>query len=323
MKLTEVIEQFLLDLEVKGRTPPTLVDYRHRLGVLLQVLQEVCKITELEDVKIVHLRLCVQHLQTEKHVCQRGRPCEGETLAPTTVRAFVRVFKSFFHWCFLEELVENDPASRLAPPKVPLRVVPAFREQHIEKMLAACDTSTPLGFRDYVMLLLLLDTGMRVGELLGLHVGDVHDRFVKVFGKGRREREIGIHPEVSKLLWKYIHKYRHPVEADERALFLGKGGKPLHTVGVQEIIKRIQRRSGLEQIKFTPHVFRHTFAKMYLARGGDLFKLSRELGHSGVETTKKYLEDFNSSDARKDHTAFSPISGIQIKKTGRAKKMQK
>jgi integrase/recombinase XerD len=174
-----------------------------------------------------------------------------------------------------------------------------------------------------VILLLLLDTGMRIGELLGLKVSDVHERFVKVFGKGRREREIGVHPEVSKLLWKYIHKHRRPVDQEEQVLFLSKGGKPLTFIGVQNLIKRIQHRSGLDGIKFTPHVFRHTFAKMYLDQGGDLFKLSRELGHSGVEITKKYLEDFSSSEARKDHTAFSPIANVTLKKSGKSRKKQK
>lgn len=323
MKLTDVLVQFMLDLEVKGRSPATLVDYRYRLGVLFRILQDGFQVTELEEVKIAHLRQAVQYLLTNKHVNQRGRPCEGEAMAPSTVRAFVRVFKSFFHWCFLEELVEANPSARLASPKVPLRVVPAFREEHIKMMLEACDISMPLGFRDYVILLLLLDTGMRIGELLGLKVADVDDRFVKVFGKGRREREIGIYPEVSKLLWKYIHKYRCPANQDEPILFLGKGGKPLTFIGVQNLIKRIQHRSGLDDIKFTPHVFRHTFAKMYLSQGGDLFKLSRELGHSSIEITKLYLEDFSSSEARKDHNSFTPVANITLRKSKGVRKKQK
>ena len=320
MKLSDVVDHFLLDCEVSGRSRITIADYRRRLGVLVQLLQELCQVTDLEQVTIVALRRCVQHLMTEKVVHRYGRRAEGETLAPVTVRAFVRVFKAFFHWCYLEDLMDSDPASRLASPKVPGRVVPAFASEHLEKMLAACDTSTPMGFRDYVILLLLLDTGMRIGELCNLKVTDVHDRFVKVFGKGRREREIGIHPEVSKLLWKYIQKYRRPSDPDEQALFIGRG-QPLHIIGVQDIIKRIQHRSGLDGIKFTAHVFRHTFAKEYLNRGGDVFRLSREMGHSDVQVTRIYLEDFNSSDARREHTAFSPVSGIDLKKkSGKRKK---
>jgi len=75
----------------------------------------------------------------------------------------------------------------------------------------------------------LLDTGIRLAEISSLHVADVHDTYIKVFGKGRKEREIGLHPEVAKLLWKYIHKHRHPSDPNEAALFIGYfrgSGKP-------------------------------------------------------------------------------------------------
>ncbi len=87
---------------------------------------------------------------------------------------------------------------------------------------------------------------MRIGELSGLRVNDVYDRYVKVFGKGRREREIGLHPEVSKQLWKYIHKYRRPADAGEQALFVGDRGEPLQLIGFQNILQRVRRASGLK-----------------------------------------------------------------------------
>ncbi len=180
-------------------------------------------------------------------------------------------------------------------------------------MLNACDTSTPIGFRDYVILLLLLNTGMRVAEIASLRVENVHETYIKVEGKGRKEREIGIHPEMSKLLWKYVSKYRSPSNPNEPMLLLGRG-KPLHISGIQHVVKRIQSATGLSDIKFTAHVFRHTHSKMYLDNGGELFKLSRELGHSSIQVTKIYLEDFGSSEARKDHDSFSPLSVIPLRR---------
>src|SRR2546425_538521 len=99
-------------------------------------------------------------------------------------------------------------------------------------MLATCDLSTDLGFRDYVVLLLLFDTGMRISEVCSLRIADVHDTYVKVFGKGRKEREIGIHPEVSKLLWKYVHKHRLAKDPSETLIFLNRMGKPLRSQGL-------------------------------------------------------------------------------------------
>jgi integrase/recombinase XerD len=314
MKLTDVLDHFLIDCEVRRRSNLTLDSYRQRMGVILHVLEFECHVTELERVRVAHLRQCVQYLlNAEKPYGCRGR------LSAATVRGHVLVLKAFFHWCYQEELIETNLVARLGTPKVDERITPTFTSEHIEKMLSVCDLSTDNGFRDYVMLLLLFDTGLRISEMAMLRVTDVHDTYIKVFGKGRKEREIGLHPEVGKLLWKYIHKHRHPADISETRLFIGRRG-PLNRYGVHGIIKRIQHKCGMGGMKVSAHVFRHTFAKMYLARGGEVFKLSREMGHSEVQVTEIYLKDFGSSEARKEHTAFSPITNIHLKKASRRKK---
>jgi integrase/recombinase XerD len=310
-----VLTHYLMDVDNR-LGDLTLPSYTHRLGALVHLLHDLCSVTDLERVEIKHLRLCLQHLLTVP-VDQKGRITESGDgiLAISTVRGYIRVWKAFFSWCYQEELIDSNPADRLKAPKEEKRIKPAFTQEHIDKMLATCDTGTPFGFRDYVILLLLLDTGMRISELAGLRIEDVNFQgsCVKVFGKGRREREIGIYPEMSKLIWKYIQKRRKSSDDSERALFLGLRG-PLGSHGIECIIKRIQVKSGLTDIELHAHVFRHTFAKMYLDRGGELFKLSREMGHSDVRTTKIYLEDFGSTEARKDHNSYSPLAGIQFKK---------
>jgi integrase/recombinase XerD len=330
MKIADTVKHFLADCQVKGRTEYTLSSYKQHLGMLVQLLMSMFNISELEQVTIKHLRQCVQHLmgvelEIPSNCFYPGyQQANGASLAVSSVRAYVRIFKVFFTWCYQEDLIDVNPVARLTAPKPATHIVSTFKPEHIEKMLSVCDLSTEMGFRDYVILLLLLDTGMRLGEISNLRVTDVHDTYIKVFGKGRKEREIGLHPEVSKLLWKYVHKHRRPKNPDETALFLGCGrgnGKPLTYDGVRGVIDRIQEVTGLTDIKFSPHVFRHTFAKMYLESGGEVFKLSREMGHSHVQVTEIYLKDFGSTEARKEHTAFSPISSIQLRRNIRRKKM--
>ncbi len=314
--LSDVVDRYLRDVSVRG-APLTLVSYQHHLCVLVGLLADLCKVTALDKVEVDHLRQCVQHLLTEEVEVNphRGRkPENGSTFAISTVRGHIRVWKAFFGWCFQEELIDVNPVTRLTAPKPTKKVKPTFTEEHIHKMLATCDTSTNLGFRDYVLLVLLLDTGMRLAEVAGLLVENVHENYVKVLGKGRKEREIGIYPETGKLLWKYINRYRDPLDEDEPVLFINRSRKPLTTSSVKDIVRRVRRESGLGDVKISPHVFRHTFAKMYLNNGGDLFKLSREMGHSDVQVTKLYLEDFGSSEARKDHNSYSPISRLNLKK---------
>lgn len=237
MKMSEVVEHFVTDCEIRGLSSGTVSWYRKRLGLITQKLEQAFGIVEIEEVKILHLRQFIQMLMNTKVGENNPRmPTQDKPLSAYTVRGYVRIIKVFFTWCLEEELLDTNPSVRLVQPKAPDYIIPTFTTEHIEKMLATCDQKTKGGFRDYVLLLVLLDTGMRVSELCGLRLKDVHvsgagGGYVKVMGKGKKEREIGLHPEVGKLLWKYIQKYRRPAISDETRLFLGRYGKPLEVEG--------------------------------------------------------------------------------------------
>lgn len=315
-----VVKLFLSDVRSRRVSRHTIISYTHVLLVLINTLETLCGVADLERVTVVHLRQCVEHLLTNPVpvVKSRRTPDNGQTLAISTIRSHIRVWKVFFNWCYQEELIEKNPVLRLTAPKADRRIIPAFTSEQVEKMLGCFDLSTELGFRDYLIILLLLDTGIRLSEIAGLDVVSVNDTYIKVFGKGRKEREVGVHPDVSKLLWKYIHKYRHPKDANETALFLGAGGKSagrrIGHHGIQQLVERVKAATGITDMRVSPHVFRHTFAKMYLKAGGDLFKLSREMGHGNIQTTRIYLDDYSSSDARTEHTSFSPINSLSLRK---------
>lgn len=324
--ISDVFARYLRDVE-SVREVGTLKSYRYRVGVLVQLLADVCKLQYLDEVEVDHLRQCVQRLQTmdlgevvasREADCgrARGRAFEnGSTYAIESVRGFVRVWKAFFSWCLQEDLIKINPAgARFKAPRREDKVKATFTEEQIYKMLAVFDRSTPLGFRNYVILVLLLDTGMRLSELESLQFKDVHETFVKVHGKGRKEREIGICPETYKLIWKYTSQYRIPADDTVTGLFLARSGKSLSGATVKWIVARVKQETGLIDIQVSPHVFRHTFSKMYLENGGDVFKLSRELGHSSVQITEMYLKDFGSTEARKDHNSRSPIAKLNLKK---------
>jgi integrase/recombinase XerD len=331
MKIDEVIEHYLTDLSNKSTSEYTLPQYRHGLALLSRLLAEKCQVTELEAVTVLHLRQCAEVLLTtwvtggpreDRPRSRWGRALEGEgRLAVSSVRYYMRVWKAFFNWCYREELLDRNPVVRLSMPRPEKKVQPVVTLEQMERMLVVCDRSTPLGFRDYVILVVFFDTGMRLSELAGLRVEDVHDTYIKVRGKGRKEREIGIFPEVGKLLWKYIHKYRKPVDEEIKQLFLSRG-KPMTTGGVKYVLEHVKQLAGLGDERFSAHAFRRAFAMLYLEQGGDVFKLSREMGHSDVQVTKIYLESFDSQRARKDHNAFSPASLLHLNKRSRRKRKE-
>jgi integrase/recombinase XerD len=313
MKLVEVIDQFLIDTENRNRASGTLGIYRRVLGLLARWL-EALGVVELEAVTLPVLRQFLNFLINSDSSQRFPEAVRKGRLAPATVAEYVAVLKAFFQWCVNEELMALSPAARLKKPQLPKKVKPTLTPEQVEKLLAACDTGTRAGFRDYVMLLVLLDTGMRVSELCGLRLSDVYPRYVRVDGKGQKQREIGLHPDVSKLLWKYIHKHRAVFRVQSDYVFVGEKG-PLTVSGVETIFDNLARRSGIVGVPITPHVLRHTFSKRYLKNGGDLFKLSRELGHSSVQVTGNiYLSDFKSEDAREVHDRYSPIGDVTIGK---------
>jgi integrase/recombinase XerD len=319
MKIDETVNHYLLNLENRRYSIHTRLGYRRALLVLSSLLESICGVVELDRVTVLHLRQCVQHLLTspiERN--EHGRvPENGLTLAPVSVCTYIQRWKTFFTWCFKEELIEKDPGVRLEYPKVDERIIDAFSEQQIEQMLSVFDLTTLGGFRDYVIILLMLDTGVRRSEVVTLCVEDVHETYISVFGKGRKERQIGIHPQISNLLWKYIHKYRHPIKSDETALFLSisrnRVGTPLGRGGMQGIMKYLKGKTGIDEVRLSAHTFRHTFACMYLDEGGDVFNLSREMGHTKVNTTQKYLKSFTSKNARMHHSEHSPINRIKLR----------
>jgi integrase/recombinase XerD len=331
LKLSAAVERFLLSLATDGKSPCTLRDYRQRLRVLLNLLEirctedgELVSITDLKQVTTDALRQVIYILLNEEVGLASGKTPKKVRLAASSVGVYVLTFKSFFGWCYREGLVQANPAdARLGLPKTLKKVKATFTTEHIQRMLNACDLSTDIGYRDFTLLLVLFDTGMRLAEIASLMLDNVHEDYVKVLGKGRKEREIGIHANTSMVLWKYIEMHRAPNHPHEQRVFIGLYGEPLQRQSIQALIKRIQVKAGLEDISVHAHLFRHTFAKFYMDNGGDLFSLSRELGHSDVQTTKIYLEDFSSAQARKKHTQFSPVSLIEVKGTARGRKKKR
>ncbi len=331
MRLDETVRYYLLNLENRKCSVNTRIAYRVALSMLVSLLASLCGVVELEQVTVLHLRQCVQHLLTVP-VERKGRgrlPDSGTVLSDSSVCTYIRRWKAFFSWCFKEELIEKNPAIRLESPKVDERVIDAFSVEQIEQMLSVFDLSTAEGFRNYVIVVLMLDTGIRRSEIVTLRVEDVHETYISVFGKGRKERQIGIHPQTSNLLWKYIHKHRRPAHQDEPALFLSlnksHGGRPFGRGGMGHLMRSLKEETGIDEVRLSAHTFRHTFASMYLDEGGDVFSLSRELGHTRVSTTEKYLRSFTSRNARMHHNEHSPINRIKLrsqrsKGTGMGKK---
>jgi site-specific recombinase XerD len=161
-----------------------------------------------------------------------------------------------------------------------------------------------LGSRNRAIILILLDSGLRVSELASIKLEDVDTErgLIKVLGKGSKERVVRIGSTAQKALWKYL-MFRH--KTTSQALWLTEEGTPLSKCTVQIMVKRLKERAGVT-VKGNCHKFRHTFALSFLRKDRNPFNLQYLLGHSDLRMTRHYVSTLGAEDALKAHESASP-----------------
>jgi site-specific recombinase XerD len=242
-------------------------------------------------------------------------PVQDQLLSEHSVNCYVRSVRVFFSWLVSEEIIAAHPFERVKIPKVSKKIMPTFSAPQIQLLLDAMDTGNAQGQRNYTIILTLLDTGLRISELLGLQLADLqlNDGVLKVLGKGNKERLIPIGKQVQRLLWHYINHCR-PVPARPKGdfLFLTDDGHPLTRGRVEKIMTVKGRKAGLAGIRCSPHTLRHTAAVTFLRNGGDVFALQRLLGHTNLEMTRRYCQ-LADTDVKKAHLTASPVDNMDLR----------
>jgi integrase/recombinase XerD len=200
--------------------------------------------------------------------------------------------KTFYKFLLLENDIKQSPAELLETPKIPRKLPVFLTIDEIDKMLGGIDRSTPEGERNYSMLETLYSCGLRVSELTGLRITDLHlnENYIKVVGKGNKERLIPIGKNAVKLIKTYISSTRsqiQPKKGSEDILYLNRRGAMLTRVMVFYIIKDLAKKAGIKKI-LSPHSFRHSFATHLVEGGADLRAVQEMLGHESITTTEIY-----------------------------------
>lgn len=219
------------------------------------------------------------------------------TLSPMSVAGYVRGLRAFGHWLRKDGLAAARALCGLALPRVPRKVIEPLSDADLRGLLSAA------GERDRAVVLLLLDTGLRVSEVVGIRLGDLRpDGSIKVLGKGAAERIVPVGAAARRAIGAYLAE-RGPGAPDER-LFLNQAEQPLTPSGISQLLRRLRRRTGVSA-RCNPHTFRHTFAHNYLVNGGDALSLQRILGHSSLDMVKRYVR-LSDIDLAGRHRTASP-----------------
>jgi len=306
-ELDNLIDGFKLSCQTEGKSPRTTEWYSAFLARFLSFLKLREFPTGIGLLGKNHIKAFILYLQTEVKTPFQGRP-----LSSSTVQGYVRTLKAFFAWATREDYIQSNPMDKIPIPKSQAKVINTFSTEQIVKLSTACQDGVNAG-RDLAMLLLMLDCGLRVSELVSIDVGDVNlaEGYVKIrMGKGGKERMVPIGSFVQKMIWKYLnHSRPQPVTEKIARLFLSDDGLPLTRNGVQQMLRRCGRRACISGVRCSPHTLRHTFAKNYLMNGGDIFSLQKILGHSSLASVRIYLNLF-AVDLKAQHRRFSPVDNM-------------
>ncbi len=213
-------------------------------------------------------------------------------LSPRSQARIVSGIKAFFKYLDYEEKIEKDPSLLIEAPKIGRKLPTVLSVAEIDKMLSAIDLSKPEGQRNKAILETLYSCGLRVSELTELKLSNTYFKqgFIKVTGKGNKERIIPISNRAIKEISLYLSHYRNKLDISkdsENIVFLNRRGQKLTRVMIFTIIKNIANSIGLKK-KISPHTFRHSFATHMVEGGADLRAVQEMLGHESIITTEIY-----------------------------------
>jgi site-specific recombinase XerD len=311
----QAIEGFQLYNEAAGKSRKTYRWYENNLNIYHKWIEnKIGHKPQLSEVTHDLLRdflteMRIEAEESEQHPDELPRK---RVRSMRTVRGYYASLSAFLNWAVREELIDKSPMKNIARPKVPRFIPDPFSEQEIRALLTACKSLTERSsMRMGAMLLLLLDSGARVGEMLRLKMADIdlEQGRAKVMGKGAKERYIYFGKATKRVLWRYISLARPEPAPNVENLFLTFDGRPLPQRQFAHLLNKLAKVAGVKKVH--PHRFRRTAAVQFLRNGGNIFALQKLLGHESLEMVRRYVE-LASDDVADAHHKASPVDGWRL-----------
>ncbi len=215
---------------------------------------------------------------------------DAENRNSRTQARIISGIRAFYKFLLIDGEINENPSSLIESPRVGLKLPEVLSVNEIDSMIGTIDLSKPEGHRNKAIIETLYGCGLRVSELVNLHLTDIHygEGYVSVTGKGDKQRLVPIGSRALKEIDLYkVDRERLPVIYDENIVFLNRRGRKLTRAMIFTIIKDLAGRAGIMK-KISPHTFRHSFATHMIEAGADLRAVQEMLGHESIITTEIY-----------------------------------
>lgn len=274
----------------KGLSPNTIEAYRRDIEAFIVFLTS-CKIADFIGVRAEHIIAFMANLK------------EKEYATATLCRTLVAI-KVLFRFLQREGIVAFNVALYLQTPKLWQLIPEVLTCEEVDALLSQPDISTLIGARDKAIIEVLYGSGLRVSELCSLNLHSMDDHFVRVMGKGSKERMVPIGRKAIEAVDHYLHYSENFKQEGDRPLFVTKNGKRLDRIAVWRMIKHYAKQAGILK-NISPHTLRHSFATHLLDNGADLRIIQEMLGHASIGSTDRYTH-VSRTHLQESFEAFHP-----------------
>jgi len=305
--IKQAIDSFLLSCKVEGKSCGTIECYTDKLKGFLWYTTNYQWPDDIKAITTDHLRQFLAYLRETPHRFNSNCPRAMKPINSTTIQKYYRALSVLFNWLISEELLQYNPLIKIKVPKAEKKVVKALSYAEVNQIVASFGNRFE-DKRNKAIILVLVDCGLRLGELLNIKIADVNmqQQFLKVDGK-TGERVVRFGATTAKALLKYMMA-RQVLNGHCDKLWIIKEGTGLKDSSVETLFIHLAKRTD---IAVHPHLLRHTFATLWLKNCGDSLMLQRLLGHTTLIMTNRYCQAVGCYDAVEAHKRFSPVDGLR------------
>ena len=289
--MMEYLENFISYILIeKGLSKNTALSYKTDLKIFLQYLKQ-------NNIQ----QETAQHRQITDFLWQ----LKQKGLSSGSIYRMIESVRQYYKFLVLEDIIKVNPTENLTAPKVPAILPDMLSLQEVEQLLTSVNGNDILSLRNRAMLEVLYATGLRVSELINLKFDNINieEKFVRILGKGKKERLIPFTDVAQLYLKSYLQK-RKKTKSD--FIFLTRLGKPISRIEFWRQLKNIAIAAGITK-KISPHTLRHSFATHILSAGADIRFVQEMLGHSSISTTQIYTH-LTGEHIKQQHKKYHPRS---------------
>ena len=272
MMIKECISDFLIEQQIKGNSPATVKSYARCLSFFerfqAQKSSNIARVT-VSDCKAYYLYLLHRDISS------------------VTIQTYIRALRVFLSWCYSEGYINENIPERFKLPKAQRKKIDVLTDSEIERLFACLKGRDFYSVRNYCIVALMLDSGLRLNEVVTLRRDKIHiaEGYAIVNGKGNKERFVPLGLTSKRALLRYCSIV--PATNIETPLFVKDTLIPINQSTVKQLFRRLKVQADIPRLH--PHLLRHSFATRYLENGGDIYSLQLILGHTSLEMVKKYV----------------------------------